>query len=526
MATGSYPIQVEDFGSYRWLLRETGASIKDANNEPIHGYNQDTWDDTYKGMVNSWVQSGYQQFLYPPPLTNLKHTTVEEAGEQGKSIETVKQQIRSAPHQWSFLSFVATLVTSSGKDTYTLPQNFGSVIGDFTGPNGRIPIVDETHVRSIAAQNAISGYPQYAGLRPLGTSGLWEVIFYPNPDNTYTLSYRYNKAQDPLSDENPWPLGGLQHAETVLQSCLAVAEERHNSALGVHYERWQERLSASIEIDRRAAKVTEETVWNTTGDGNNDNADHEIESMIGLGAGFGQNSKAWTEGQRQQILEMKRRGMRRFYVPPVLPGERESHQWGFLMPVREFKLEAAVYEYDLPDDFGYLEAPVTYANEQAAFFPEITEINDYEIRRRLQVNVAEGRPQLCAVVTKDDAQTVGTRWQIMFWPVPDEAYEVLLKYRINPDVMGLVIGGTPHYQTALESCLWEADIFQEKKQSNHEKLFYERLQASVSYDRMQSVPSTHGFDADRSDARNRFGIFDVDDAYYQINLVRYKGVTG
>src|SRR3990167_8272096 len=52
-----------------------------------------------------------------------------------------------------------------------------------------------------------------------------------------------------------------------------------------------------------------------------------------------------------RIVDM---GLRRFYFPPVIPGEKKAHEWSFLYVTTTLATAANDYTYDLPDDFGGL----------------------------------------------------------------------------------------------------------------------------------------------------------------------------
>ena len=69
----------------------------------------------------------------------------------------------------------------------------------------------------------------------------------------YVLSYRKLILLNKLSQTNPYPLGGMQHGETILESCLSIAEQRLNDGQkGQHWQQFMTRLAASISYDRRS----------------------------------------------------------------------------------------------------------------------------------------------------------------------------------------------------------------------------------------------------------------------------------
>lgn len=168
------------------------------------------------------------------------------------------------PHQWSFLAPIDHLQLVSGMRVYDLPSNFGGLLSDFTyGVNEqriKIATVDEEVIRSQQAKSEKSGSPVYSAIRvaiPDGARTRHQVHFYPTPDQDYVVSYRYAYEPDELSASQPLHLGGPAHSATVLESCLAAAEQQQNAetldlknGAGFHTARFLQRLQASIQLDK------------------------------------------------------------------------------------------------------------------------------------------------------------------------------------------------------------------------------------------------------------------------------------
>ena len=80
--------------------------------------------------------------------------------------------------------------------------------------------------------------------------------FYPTPDAEYVLTYKFTALPDKLTVDDLYAYGGAAHGETLLESCLAVAESRMEDEPGVHAARFMERLMASIAYDQSLAAET------------------------------------------------------------------------------------------------------------------------------------------------------------------------------------------------------------------------------------------------------------------------------
>jgi hypothetical protein len=74
---------------------------------------------------------------------------------------------------------------------------------------------------------------------------------FPTPDQAYQIKVTYSILPDALSATTPIPYGGAAHAETILEACLSVAEERLDNDPGVHAQAFAARLAASIAQDKR-----------------------------------------------------------------------------------------------------------------------------------------------------------------------------------------------------------------------------------------------------------------------------------
>jgi hypothetical protein len=153
----------------------------------------------------------------------------------------------------------ATTFELTHDGNYTMPDDFGGIdslitIEDMYG-YPPLSIVHEGKIRALRQQDySITGVPYLAALRPKTSSGAtgqrMEMILYPRPDSAYTLSYTYFSLPNKLTTSAPYPLGGMIHAETIMESCLAIAEQNSDDAEGLHKNKFYERLLTSIDKDK------------------------------------------------------------------------------------------------------------------------------------------------------------------------------------------------------------------------------------------------------------------------------------
>jgi hypothetical protein len=80
----------------------------------------------------------------------------------------------------------------------------------------------------------------------------WYAVFDPTPDAAYDLEYSYKVEPGALTATNHHPLGGPEIGELILQSCLAVAEQRYRDGPGIHTQVFLAKLQAAIANDAQS----------------------------------------------------------------------------------------------------------------------------------------------------------------------------------------------------------------------------------------------------------------------------------
>ena len=200
------------------------------------GRSSSVWSTDQAARLTSYLTSGLHQFYFPPILP-------------GESVS----------HPWSFLKPYTTLTTVADTYLYDMPDNFafieGLMVHDAAMLYRELKQVSPEKLLAMRAMADISQVPQLFAIRPKSAGGVvstkYEMLMYPTPDAAYLLNYQYALIPDALSAEAPYPLGGPQHAETILESCLAIAEQRIDDKIDIHQSLFMQKLQASVAIDRR-----------------------------------------------------------------------------------------------------------------------------------------------------------------------------------------------------------------------------------------------------------------------------------
>ena len=143
---------------------------------------------------------------------------------------------------------------------YDLPDDFAGMESPLTfePEEAYVPvkIVSEVRIRAYWQRHTETTYPRWAAIRARSCDGSagqrYEILFAPLLDDLYVLEYQYLALLSSLTTGNPYPLGGADHADTIIKSCLAAAERFVNGERGVEYEAFMEALAASVYRDRQA----------------------------------------------------------------------------------------------------------------------------------------------------------------------------------------------------------------------------------------------------------------------------------
>lgn len=193
---------------------------------------------------------GERQFYYPEPMR------------EGMSV-----------HQWSFMRPMFTFDTTEDEWQYLLPPQFGGIEGDitFTNQDQIYPPIRSVLEEKIRRQRAISestGKPVWYAIVSLEHEAAKEqrqqLWLYPTPDDAYPVEFRMIVNPFSMETNGPWPYGGTAHAETILASCLAIAELSRDGKIGEQREYYMRRLAVSVSID---SQNSEPEILGYNGDG-------------------------------------------------------------------------------------------------------------------------------------------------------------------------------------------------------------------------------------------------------------------
>ena len=204
-----------------------------------YGSTSANWSASQLAEIDGYVQSGVRRVYYPPAIQGLPQDMLG--------------------YEWSFLRPTTTLDIEDGEGDYDLPDDLGRIVGCFyyaaDEHRNAIHQVSIGKLMALRASSDQSGYPYCFASRfkteDRTTGSRQEALFYPEPDVDKTLSYEYEAYSGALSDDYPYPIGGMKLAELYIESCLAVAEIRANEEAGIHTATYQALIVDAIQRDRK-----------------------------------------------------------------------------------------------------------------------------------------------------------------------------------------------------------------------------------------------------------------------------------
>lgn len=190
----------------------------------------------------------------------VDYTAISSA-KQTQCENIIKKALRRFYNEisWTFLYPTATLSLVANTEDYDAPDDFAGIAGvvTFTNTNEgywQARVIPEPELLALRQnhQNR-TGRPQFVAVRPKthdGTTGQrHEILVWPKPSASESAYYRKITRQEPLSTNNPYPLGGAEHAETIRAACIAAAELENDDEIGPREQKYQAELGRSMRKD-------------------------------------------------------------------------------------------------------------------------------------------------------------------------------------------------------------------------------------------------------------------------------------
>ena len=377
------------------------------------------------------VRSGMSRFYMPPPLTPDE-----------------------APWTWTFLNANASINLTSPTTTYDLPTDFATMSGDFTYAAAgvdrlRISQVSYEDLTSMQTSNPTSGTPKYFCVsQKASTAGAtksrYEVMFFPTPNASLTVNYRYMRSPAALSSSSTYAFGSDLHTECAAAAIRSVCEERTGNQQGVEWQKFMALLGASVRADKLLVSNMSNS-WST--ETPQYGSLRWLTRRVGEYMGFGANPATWGHFERETVSDIVNRGVRNL---------QSARDWSFLKYEGTLALLAGTFTYSLPVDM--VPGSIKSFSYSGAIKQTIEICSpDAILSRKAMENDPSGAPRYAGLrsVNTDIGELV-SRQEVIFFPKPDTGYTLKYHYKLLPPLLSDLnphpAGGESLSEAYLASC--------------------------------------------------------------------------
>lgn len=231
----------------------------------------------------------------------------------------------------------------------------------------------------------------------------------------------------------------------------------------------------------------------------------ELREEAGHQLGWGRTEWKGDAAKEAVVEAVVKAAQRLFYYNASVDGSA-PHQWWFLRPTVTISITSGTDQYDLADNLGGIEGPLTIQSSTRRYMPVrlTSEANIRQMRSQHSV-VPSGPPTYAAVRPKLMTDpTTGQRFQVVVFPTPDAAYTLEAQGWLLPDALtdGLpyAYGGAAHAETLLQAVRAIAEQKIDDQKGIEWEHWQKRLAASIAYDKRVHGASHGPYHGDRSDA--------------------------
>lgn len=165
-----------------------------------------------------------------------------------------------AAHDWSFFRPLVPITTVANQAEYDLPLGYESIESKMhyaLGEDTFYPPIRErsdTQIRRWQQRDDETDRPLYFCVRVAEfdpkVGSRRKLIFYPTPDDAYTVYANMTLRPVPIDADNPYPIGGELLAAVIMAACRSAAEENLDEMESVHEKRFLELLPLAIRADQ------------------------------------------------------------------------------------------------------------------------------------------------------------------------------------------------------------------------------------------------------------------------------------
>ena len=203
------------------------------------------------------VSNGVVALASTSPASNWPSWAAE--GTLSVANEDYEVSVRDSDNQITLIDTSVSIAAGTSyqlrHDELTLPSDFAGIVGPLTysrdSQERDIQVVSESYIRAVRQDRPqTEDAPIYAAVRPVSGStygNTYQLLVWPCPDKAYRINYRYN-----VEVTETAIYGGIPHNETIMASCMAIAEIYAPEQSNRHRDIYRDLLAGSVMFDRKA----------------------------------------------------------------------------------------------------------------------------------------------------------------------------------------------------------------------------------------------------------------------------------
>ena len=226
----------------------------------------------------------------------------------------------------------------------------------------------------------------------------------------------------------------------------------------------------------------------------------ELDIFLADHLGWGRTAANWGTTNQARIDQARDSGLSRFYM---------EHDWSFLRIVTSLTTTADQAADDLPDAFGSLFVPFAFAANKG-YTPPVQRPVAF-IEDRISESDSSSTPKYYAINAKAQTGVAGTRYEVLWYPYPDEAFVFTYGYEVQRDALTssypYPAGTSEGRQALMWACLAEAEAMWNDGIGIGEQKYADALPKALAKDGRRKTGNL-GFSRDGSDGIRIRGRYD------------------
>jgi len=171
-----------------------------------------------------------------------------------------------------------------------------------------------------------------------------------------------------------------------------------------------------------------------------------------------------------------------------------AYDWTFRRRYTTLSLLSGTYIYELPEDYGGIRTRPRFTDTTG--YPPLEERDEQEIEELRSYGTNAGYPTYYAIIAGHYTPETGQRYEIKFWPTPNDSWTLYYSYYYMPAMMSnttdVPMGGADMAECILAFCLAAAEGESDEVIGPQKQMALEQLETAKRLD-MKKEPKSLGY---------------------------------